>query len=400
MKVRKVLISIAMLAILLGISDITKVYATDVDKATDTEKVAEQETDSGQGTDQDNATAQEDTDETEEVQWTDMSKAKFSIKNADNDNQFKRHKLYIEGVTFNNKSIYCMLIANTKTRPNVSVDANIVSSKEVIGINIDTGVGESGTINDVLEKSGDIYIWIYERVLVNTDYRVKEVVSAKKIERPAQNVVGDRMQGYFFNDRTAIFLYETTKENQKNMKIKIKIGYVTDKEVLKAIKDGKSGCLNDLLTYAKSAKSIYTTTVPIGNSGTITDKFDLIGNEYYYVYMQLDDENGKYYPIEDVSLYQGFVSKGIGKNLSEFLDHDFKWDSLDGWDLSGEGETPSTNKPTTPTAPTNTTKPDDTTAPGKIPQTGVSPAIIIAGIILVGSGIVGYMKYAKYKDIK
>ena len=105
------------------------------------------------------------------------------------------------------------------------------------------------------------------------------------------------MKCYFLNEETSTHLFEAySYENAR--KINVKIGKVTDKSILRAIKNGETDCLQKLLDYAKNADSIYTGTVPLGRAESITNKLNLVNDEYYYVYMVLDDENGKYFPVE------------------------------------------------------------------------------------------------------
>ncbi len=92
----------------------------------------------------------------------------------------------------------------------------------------------------------------------------------------------------------------------------------------------------------------------------------------------MEDENGKYYPVEDVSLYQGLVSETVGKNLFDYLDDNFKWEIANG---NGNNVI------------------DPTIAPGVYPRTG---AIVIGtvGIALIGISILLFIKNMKYRDVK
>ena len=97
------------------------------------------------------------------------------------------------------------------------------------------------------------------------------------------------------------------RENSKNESCvdNIDIAVKIDNNILKDIKDGKNGSFANLLTYAKSANSIYSGTLdgtrPDSSfvaGGIITDdvlftKSQLTNNAYYYLYAVLEDENGK-----------------------------------------------------------------------------------------------------------
>ena len=105
--------------------------------------------------------------------------------------------------------------------------------------------------------------------------------------------------------------------------------------------------------------------------------------EYYYLYIKTEDENGKYISNEAVTLAQASNLLGNEWFMLFYGSSDFKWadfgDIKD--DTTGKGDT---------------TSKDDTTAKGEIPQTG-SKILIFGAIILIfmGSGIFAYIKYKK-----
>ena len=72
--------------------------------------------------------------------------------------------------------------------------------------------------------------------------------------------------------------------------------------------------ITDLLSYAKKNSSVYsqtlTTTSPAyyKSDNVLFDGYNLLENKaYYYIYVQFDDENGKYCPIEGVTLGQAWI---------------------------------------------------------------------------------------------
>ncbi len=239
----------------------------------------------------------------------------------------------------------------------------------------------------IVSEKGDIYISICE---IDGKYNIPKIlIKGQKIERLEQLPLGSRLKAFFFNDYTSTYCWETT--GKEDRKINVKIGTISDKTILKSIKNGESGCLDRLLAYAKTAQSIYTGTVPVGDSKEIVSSMNLVDDGYYYVYMQLEDENGKYYPVEDVSLYQAMIGDTIGKNLCDYLDSDFKW-NLE--------EEPIDNTQKEPVDDTKKDEPiDNTVASGKLPQTGISCGIVFAIIMVVGIGIITLKKYRNLKDI-
>ncbi len=293
------------------------------------------------------------------IVWTDPSNIKFTVT----------EEFYLKVTGLKEDGKYYGFISNGKIAPTVP-DTGWIENE-----NLPVTNKPGFSISKYLEKSGDIYVWIYETQIVNNVRQNKCIIEAQKIERPALKKIGTRMKCYFLNEETSTHLFEAYNyENAR--KINVKIGKVTDKSILRAIKNGETDCLQKLLDYAKNADSIYTGTVPLGRSESITNKLNLVNDEYYYVYMVLDDENGKYFPVEDVSLYQALTYEKDGKtskNLFDYLNDNFKWN------LGNDDTTI-----------------DNTTATGKLPQTGASIVIYVAITLVIVAGVIFAIKYKKY----
>ena len=293
------------------------------------------------------------------IVWTDPSNIKFTVT----------EDFYLKVTGLKEDGKYYGFISNGKIAPTVP-DTGWIENE-----NLPVTNKPGFSISKYLEKSGDIYVWIYETQIVNNVRQNKCIIEAQKIERPALKKIGTRMKCYFLNEETSTHLFEAYNyENAR--KINVKIGKVTDKSILRAIKNGETDCLQKLLDYAKNAYSIYTGTVPLGRSESITNKLNLVNDEYYYVYMVLDDENGKYFPVEDVSLYQALTYEKDGKtskNLFDYLNDNFKWN------LGNDDTTI-----------------DNTTATGKLPQTGASIVIYVAITLVIVAGVIFAIKYKKY----
>ena len=125
--------------------------------------------------------------------------------------------------------------------------------------------------------------------------------------------------------------------------------------------------------YAKNANYMSTGTITTnGLDYNIVNKLNIEKGAYYFVYMVVDNENGKYIDIEDVAIY----TESNVKEGNALIHFDFA-------DIEVEEEED------------NTVVPD-----AKLPQTGVSYIIMIAIGIVVVVGIIAYKKYKKYIDIK
>lgn len=330
-------------------------------------------------------TKKETTDEDKKndtVTTADFSNAK--IKFEVSTEQFKYYKLLFSNVTYKDKANYYVYITHSKDEPKIKYESN---GKP---INPDGSIDKQDNIytklnKDVstfLEEYGDIYVWVVE---YDTTTRKSQLcLSSKKVDRPKLNPIGNRFKAYFFDNRTSVYCYEN-KNNSIKRKLNIKIGIVNDKELLKSIQNGDSNSLSKLMNYAKSDKAKYTTTLEIkGMSNSlesITKKIGLTNDEYYYVYMYLDDEDNKYYGIEDVSLYQALVSEEVGDNLFDYLSDEFKWNITD-----------NDNKNTA-------TEKDNTTATTILPHTGRNVIILLSIAILAISVVTLYYKNKQYKNI-
>lgn len=181
----------------------------------------------------------------------------------------------------------------------------------------------SSDINLKLQLNGDIYVSFKE----TSNGQAKVVLQSKKINRPDLEQIGQRVNFIFNNDFTHVN-WNTYNEgtNKNNRKINIKIGSVNDNTILQNIKNGKSNSLQSLLNYAKQqTSSVYTKSISANsNTSSIISEMNLKDKQYYYVYAIFDDENGKYYPIEDVSLYQANIGSA-GNILYNYLDSNFTW---------------------------------------------------------------------------
>lgn len=105
---------------------------------------------------------------------------------------------------------------------------------------------------------------------------------------------------------------------------------------------------------------------------------------YYFIYAKFDDENGKYYPIEGITLGQAYKSNTDSKwNIWAYTSDKFEWNNL---------------TPTDP-APTDPKPSDPTIAPSVIPNAGSKTVMFIVLFVAVVS-IMLYKKYYKLNDIK
>lgn len=118
------------------------------------------------------------------------------------------------------------------------------------------------------------------------------------------------------------------------------------------------------------------------------DLFNLLqNNSYYFIYAELDDENGKYYPVEGVTYANAFVAESQKSYFLHFL-------NIDSWNGTPTNTNPTTSKPSASSSPIDTT-----ISKKSIPFAG-NKTVIIAIVVLTILAILGNIQYKRYKDIK
>ena len=296
---------------------------------------------------------------------SDFSNAKFSY----NSKSLRNLEITISDYSKKENSRYYMYISKNKNENITSIPENAVE----IGID-NEGIGKAifngEEASKILEYTGTNYIYIIEKNMNDNTQTV--ILKAKEMPTIALPDLGLRLD---------MWLYEPTNtgisnkvEMNDNRKITYKIGKITSNDILRSFKkDSSSVAYSKLLDYAKNANYMSTGTITTnGLDYNIVNKLNIENGAYYFVYMVVDNENGKYIDIEDVAIY---VSNNV-KEGNALIHFDFA-------DIEVEEEED------------NTVVPD-----AKLPQTGVSYIIMIAIGIVVVVGIIAYKKYKKYIDIK
>ncbi len=336
--------------------------------------------------------AKEETTVTE----SDFSKAKVNVSK---DGRFYV-AVAITGATINESSDYYAMITETNTKPSIPEDLLVKNgvfsllkdknSKTTLNLVI------SEEIMDKMVSNKDMYLWVIEKpeYKVNADNTPKFVKFSSETESVKLNRVAEPTyaDAFFATDMTynsdQIILNFTSSENgQRNMQIKI--GKITDKAILQKIKDQNATGFSDLMRFAKSDKSFYNKTSKIDvkgygikyeagtgydtNLSIIDIGKNLEDDAYYYLYVKMDDENGKYIAQEAVTLGQSSVIEDGKWYIFFYGNEDFKWGDL------GSATT------------------DGTQMPGKLPQTGQAILIPISVVAAISVGIFFAKKYKKYE---
>ncbi len=259
-------------------------------------------------------------------------------------------------------------------------------------------------VNDIskyTELNQDIYVWIIQQTGLEKNYydesgnyisySTKFVVEGKKITRAELKSVIRYFSVITTQDSENTSINFNFPSNTENRKFNIKIGKVTDNSILSKIKNNDYTGIKELLTYAKNNDSVYSQTLTTTRRGWYESNTKLLDgrkllkdDSYYYVYVKFDDENGKYYPIEGVTLAQAILystDTNDGFSMYAYTDSNFKWNN----EMSSA---PEANKGE-----------DNTTAKGNLPQTGVGIGLTVTITLVIAGSVFVYNKYRKLKGI-
>lgn len=343
--------------------------------------------------------------------FTDFSNAKYETSL-----DWDIETLKVSGINVGTNDFYYVVTPND-TKPNIITrDSGIIDSEamgdslERLYSNNEENYIYTHNISKYAELNQDMYVWIIQVARFDEGYynengkyvfhSTKFVNDGEKITRaelPKLNLILQTFNIGYWNDTTSTetdnytYMRFNFPTNTKNRKFTVKIGKVTDSSILTKIKNNDYSGITDLLEYAKSHDSIYSqtlTTTDVAYFRSDTALFDgnnLLENKaYYYIYVQFDDEDGKYYPIEGVTMGQAWLSSiSDSWNLYAYTSSDFEWDNL------------------SPTVPNNNNTPqgDTTIANGILPYAGLSIGIILLIVVIVAGGVFAYFKYKNLKGI-
>lgn len=333
-------------------------------------------------------------------EFTDFSKAKYELL-FDTDTDLK-----ISGIVPKDdlKNNYYYVITSNNTKPTIPIDKNgsvdsLSNSVEYLIANTDENYIYDRNIDKYVELNQELYLWVIQDVRLEATYNdgqndisysTKFVVEGQKLTRPELPQLNLILKTFNVgawgdgeNQTTWInFRFPSATENRK---FTVKIGEVTDSNILKKIQNNDYSGITELQTYAKNNKAIYsaslTTTLEnyYKNEQSLFDGRKLLKDDsYYYIYVVFDDENGKYLPIEGVTLGQAWLSEVSDYwNLWAYTSEDFKWNNLS-----------STYE-----------EPDKTIADKIIPHAGKTTILMMITVALGIAVVISIKKYNKFRDI-
>lgn len=135
-----------------------------------------------------------------------------------------------------------------------------------------------------------------------------------KVERPIDKKYSELFGTPLIGSNLTYISINTPMENYVTRRAKLRIGEITDNSILSAIKDNDTtNGLDKLLDYSKNSSTIYEGIIEGKPSFVANLHDDLKGkvksDTYYYIYINFDDENGKYYPVEGVTIGLGIATQ-------------------------------------------------------------------------------------------
>ena len=346
----------------------------------------------------DDGSAEEET-ETTDIEWTDFSNAKIELKKSGNTGAI----IEISGFTPVKNSVYRVVLTNSSTQLEATEDNFMNKSIQDNLVNADNdGIWRVNDINseisNAVELNQDVYVTIMEKARSSSGVEAYGIGKANvKLAKFAEPKYSDAFFATYVSKDSTQIVTNFTHAKVNARKMQIKIGQITDNSILQKIKNQDTTGFADLLKYARSNSGIYNQKLNANADNDISynhafdgQQIDLTGklnnNSYYYLYVSLDDENGKYIPAECVTLALSNDMAADAKlwNLFFYGSSDFKW--ADFGTTGGD----------TPTQPSQPSQSGTEYPGGSLPQTGVTLTIVFATLGVVIIAIVFAKKIKKY----
>ena len=358
-----------------------------------------------------NVMATTSTGEEENVQWTDFTNAEMKLEISSMD-----VILDISNIKTTSKSEYYYCITADNKKPDFKKsrgNVDIINDKSWNLFEKRNDGSIRGRIEKYVELNQDLYLWIIESVRLENAYidenneqcfyKSSYVVTGEKLTRP-QLVYAEVIDGFshmtYGNDSIGFQIPATGKRN-----FVLKIGKITDNNILNGIKNNKGEAWNNLLEYAKKSESIYNNRLTTDEYLTYNSNHDgqeliklknLENDKYYYFYVVFDDENGKYYPVSGLTISKASVYKD-GSWFMFLLGNDkFKWDNFGV--TQTEISTIDSNAKQTSQSTTTATTTKKTNNPKTLPYTGAATLGLVI-IAMVGTAVFFKVRNDKYKGI-
>lgn len=146
-----------------------------------------------------------------------------------------------------------------------------------------------------------------------------------KIEKPALPELSKRYQIYFFSDDKSLSIFPYFPYMGKNgaHKLDLKIGIITDENLLYKIYKNEAGALENLMDYAKNNSGSSYLCDDINCNDLSFQNLNINNGSYYYLYTTYENKDGIYRDLSDISIAQainGTLSNDINWNFNKSKD--------------------------------------------------------------------------------
>ena len=357
----------------------------------------------------------------EQPKFTDFSNAEYELEKSSPASlklNVKNIKNVVNKYDSNRQIYYCVTEKNEKPSIKINQDGRIdLENKNWIrdGAITSNNWSELG-FEEYAQYNQDMYLWVYEGVRLEQGYRNEEIdimwinkliVSGQKLERPKNPVYAEFFSSTFMTHEHDQLVFNMPYVKGTERKFTLKIGKITDKNILNGIKNNKGEKWNSLLEYAKKSNAVFNKELTTNTNDIFAEYSNALGEQnreiikpdnledkaYYYMYVVFDDENGKYYPASGLTIAKADVftsGEHKGDWYMFFLgDEKFKWDDFG---------TTQTGTATVDRNTAGTTTKAKTTKPKSLPKTG-SVAIGLVIVAMIGIAVFFKVKNNKYRGI-
>lgn len=184
----------------------------------------------------------------------------------------------------------------------------------------------TSSLSSIFELNKDtFYFYVLEYKDATYYINTSDVIVIKRDDiDKLENEINQQLNVYFSEDTVSTTIYAPKGITTKR-KLKYKIGRMTDYAILKKLYNKNYEGIKDLINYAKNDSNGITDTIDAELINyKISDKINIQDKAYYYGYYELEDENGKYYPVTDIDLLQGYTSF-LGKMFLSYNDSKFEY---------------------------------------------------------------------------
>ncbi|MBE6153634.1 MAG: hypothetical protein E7166_05370 [Firmicutes bacterium] len=248
---------------------------------------------------------------------------------------FSNATLTVEGLTDESHTTAYISVSNVVLDSEIDYKAVFTKTANVVNsftnapdlspsIYTENGTIKISSYTSAAERYGDVYVTFYEKEKTTGNYT--KVSNPILVKRPEELKITKRIHTGLYED-SSILIFNSINNLATTKTANYKIGKVTDNNIFKNVKNGNYSGLESLLTYAKNDNNaVKTGAVELKSTApSLYAQNDLQDGSYYYVYFDLDTENGKYYPVEDVNLYQAKTTSNGKIWLYDYLSSEFEW---------------------------------------------------------------------------